>query len=184
MTIALIRHGQTPGNAQGRYIGSRMDEGLSEAGRAALTGRSAPKARRVFVSPMRRALETARLLYPLLEPEIVADFRECDFGEFEGKNYAELNGRSDYQAWIDSGGQLRFPGGESREEFVERCVRAWDALRPTLKEDCALIAHGGTIMAIMAHCARPQGDYYDFQVKNGEGFLLNEDGTYRKLTLL
>ncbi len=36
----------------------------------------------------------------------------------------------------------------------------------------------GTIMAIMEAMAFPRGDYYDFQVKNGSGYILNHDGTY------
>ena len=50
------------------------------------------------------------------------------------------------------------------------------------KEDCALIAHGGTIMAIMEAHARPQGNYFDFQTGNGEGFILREDGSYEPLS--
>lgn len=38
----------------------------------------------------------------------MADFRECDFGIFEGKNYEELKENRDYQRWLDSGGVLPF----------------------------------------------------------------------------
>ena len=128
MRLILIRHGQTRGNLERRYIGCRTDEPLCEAGVAALRTRTYPPAARVFASPMRRCLETAALIYPGVEPELVEDFRECDFGAFEGMNYAELNGRADYQAWIDSGGELPFPGGESRAAFAARCARACEAL--------------------------------------------------------
>ena len=47
--------------------------------------------------------------------------KECDFGDFENKNYKELSGNPDYQAWIDSGGALPFPGGEDPEGFRNRC---------------------------------------------------------------
>ena len=41
----------------------------------------------------------------------------------------------------------------------------------------AVVAHGGTIMSIMDRYARdengqPDGSYYDYQVKNGEGYEL------------
>ena len=182
MTFYLIRHGQTQGNIERRYIGCRTDEPLCEAGVAALRARSYPAVKRVFVSPMRRCLETAAIICPGIEPEIVGDFRECDFGAFEGMNYAELNGRADYQAWIDSGGELPFPGGESRAEFAGRCLRAFEALRARgLHEDCALVVHGGTVMAVMEKYARPAGGYFDFQVKCGAGFALEEDGRYAAL---
>ena len=182
MRWVLIRHGQTQGNLEHRYIGCRTDEPLCAAGREALRLRRYPEVSRMFASPMRRCIETAAILYPGMTPELVPDFRECDFGAFEGKNYAELNGRADYQAWIDSGGELPFPGGESRAAFAWRCARAFERLCvQSLQEDCALIVHGGTIMAIMERVAFPRGRYFDYQVKPGEGFLLNPGGTYQKL---
>lgn len=131
---------------------------------------------------MKRCIETARLLYPDIPIEIINSFRECDFGDFENKNYAELNGRADYQAWIDSGGEMRFPNGERRAEFALRCVQAFESLlHRGIRNDCAVIAHGGTIMAIMEKYARPAGGYYDFQVKNAAGYVLCADGSYETL---
>lgn len=178
----LIRHGQTQGNLERRYVGGRTDEPLCAQGRAALFLRTYPAAARVFVSPMKRCLQTAAILYPNVVPEQVDGLRECDFGAFENKAYAQLSGRADYQAWVDSGGEMPFPGGESRASFAARCVRAFDALRRReLHEDCALIVHGGTIMAIMEAFAVPRGSYFDFQVKNGEGYVLFDDGRYERL---
>ena len=48
---------------------------------------------------------------------------------------------------------------------------------------CALIGHGGTIMAIMERFAMPRRGYFDYQVGNGEGFVLNPDGTHEKLEI-
>ena len=180
MKWVLIRHGKTQGNLEGRYLGGRTDEPLCAQGAAELKEKRYPPVGRVFASPMKRCLETAALLYPGMKVEIIEDFRECDFGDFENKNYAELNGRADYQAWIDSNGEMPFPHGESRAAFARRCLRAFEAIR-SQTEDCALIAHGGTVMAIMEQYAHPAGSYYDFQAKNGAGFLLHEDGSYQPL---
>ena len=183
MRWVLIRHGQTQGNLEHRYIGCRTDEPLCAAGREALRLGRYPPASRVFASTMRRCIETAAILYPGIQAELVPDFRECDFGAFEGKHYTELSGRSDYQAWIKSGGALPFPGGESRAAFAARCVRAFERLRAQdFREDCALIVHGGTIMAIMEQ-AVPEGRYFDYQVGNGEGFVLSPDGTHERLRM-
>lgn len=182
MKWVLIRHGQTQGNLEHRYIGCRTDEPLCVQGIEKLKEKIYPVVHRVFVSPMKRCIETAHILYPDIPLEVVEDFRECDFGDFENKNYVELNGRADYQAWIDSNGEMPFPKGESRQEFAARCVKAFDELlKRNIQGDCAIIAHGGTIMAIMERCAVPKGNYYDFQVKNGEGYILGDDGTYAEL---
>ena len=179
MKWVLIRHGQTQGNLEQRYIGSGTDEPLCAKGKEALAASAYPAVRRVFASPMKRCIETARLIYPHIEPEIVEDFRECDFGAFENKSYAELSGRGDYQAWIDSGGEMPFPGGESRADFAARCVAAFEHL--DAQEDTALVVHGGTIMAIMASFAAPKGSYYNFQARNGEGYVLYPDGRYERI---
>ena len=179
MKWILIRHGLTPGNLERRYLGCRTDESLSSQGITELAAKRYPPVLRVFVSPMKRCSETAAILYPGVPVEVVEDFREYDFGDYENKTFAELNGRADYQMWIDSGGELPVPGGESRTAFAERCVHAFEELlNQNMPEDCAIVAHGGTIMAIMEKYARPAGDYFDFQVRNGDGYILRPDGSF------
>ena len=168
----LIRHGSTPGNRERRYIG-RTEEDLCEEGILALKGQEAPEVQRIYASPMRRCIQTAKILYPGRAQVKIEEFRECDFGSFEGKNYQDLSGDPVYQAWIDSGGTLGFPGGEEPGGFRRRCVEGFDKVLEDCRRDgietAALIVHGGTIMSIMEAYARPKGSYYDFQVGNGEG---------------
>ena len=112
----LYRHGKTKGNEEGRYLG-RTDESLSEEGKKALREKRMPPAEAVFSSPKKRCQETAALFFPGQCRIIVPDLRECDFGIFENKNWRELSGNPAYQKWIDSGGTLPFPGGESGRDF-------------------------------------------------------------------
>lgn len=176
MQIFLIRHGCTAGNLEHRYVGT-TDEGLTdEAGQTLLRESSRyPVPDIVFASPMRRCLETAGLLFPGMQPVCDEGLRECAFGEFEYRNYQELQTDERYQAWIDSGGTLAFPGGESRETFADRCCEAFEqavceAYRRGVK-NAAFVVHGGTIMAVMERFARPERGYFDWQVKNGCGFV-------------
>ena len=128
MKIVLIRHGATKGNLEKRYIG-RTDEDLCGEGIKKLKEYTCagiyPPAQAVFSSPMKRCLSTAECIYPVQTPQIVWNFRECDFGLFEGKNYKELTGNPQYQQWIDSNGTLPFPGGEALTDFKKRSVRAF-----------------------------------------------------------
>ena len=189
MKIILIRHGKTAGNLEGRYVG-RTDEPLCAAGREALVGRKVPRAEKLFVSPLARCRETAEILWPGRDQIVVPGLRECDFGDFEMKNYDELNGNADYQAWIDSNGTLPFPGGESQATFQARVCAAFEQVAEELLKEkadfaeksvpvAAFVVHGGTIMAVLSQFVVPKKGYFDWQVKNGEGFvadLANENG--------
>ena len=108
--IFLIRHGATPGNLEHRYIG-RTDESLSETGRREIERHCYPICDAVFCSPMRRCRETAELIHPARIPVEVADFRETDFGRFEGHTYQELQGDPAYRHWLRTEGTIPFPGG-------------------------------------------------------------------------
>ena len=187
--LILIRHGKTAGNLLGRYIGSRTDEPLCDEGREGLAGKQLPEVERLYVSPMKRCVETAELLWPEFDRkniQKVTDLRECDFGDFENKNYKELSGNGDYQAWIDSNGTLSFPNGESMDAFKSRCLEAfaqiaeevsgaeqeWIASGKTGIFRAGIVVHGGTIMAILEQYGYPKRAYFDYQVKNGCGYRL------------
>ena len=176
--LYFIRHGKTYGNTLGRYIGT-TDESLCSEGRQALKRFFYPQVEAVYASPMKRCLETADLLWP--EPPIrgFEKLRECDFGEFENKNYQELKDNPRYQAWVDSEGRMPFPGGERREDFQNRCCEGFiEVLEEIRKKGCkkaALVVHGGTIMSILAAYGEPKKAFYDWQVKNGMGWLAHWD---------
>ena len=177
MTVYFIRHAMTKGNLLKKYIG-RTDEILCDEGIAELKKHKYPHADIVFSSPMKRCIETARLIYPHISPITDNDLRECDFGSFEGKNYEELNGREDYQKWIDSGGTLPFPEGESREAFTDRCGNAFfRLLRGCCADTVVFVVHGGTIMSILSRLAVPSRDYYDLMCKNCCGYMCSFDKT-------
>lgn len=179
ITVTLIRHGETKSNAEHRYLGT-TDEALSERGRINLQKKkdagTYPVPGRLFVSPMLRCLETAAILFPDCQYECIPEWMEMKFGLFEGKNYEELNGNEAYQEWIDSGGILPFPEGESREEFKERVMRGFEKMLEFLREsktdfsktEIAAIVHGGTIMALCSSLFG--GEYFDYQLKCGEKY--------------
>lgn len=176
--LFLIRHGQTEGNKKKRYIGV-TDEPLCEEGKFLLRQMKYPASQSVYVSPMRRCVETAEILFPETRAYVIDELAECDFGDFENKNYKELTGNPDYQAWIESGGTLPFPGGESREEFCRRNLLGFrkvmtDCIRRDIS-NAALVVHGGTIMNIMEAYAVEKQPFYQWHVENGGGYTLDFD---------
>ncbi len=103
MEVILLRHGKTAGNLAGRYIG-RTDEPLCEAACRHLR-ESDPftVASHVLVSPLQRAVETARLLFPEAELTVCQDLREMDFGDFEGRTAEEMADDPVYEEWVRGG---------------------------------------------------------------------------------
>lgn len=179
ITLVLIRHGTTKANMEHRYLG-KTDEVLSKEGEMQLFEYKKmsffPNIDYLFSSPMKRCVQTAEILFPELKPVEIEEWKEMDFGVFEGKNYLELQGDKRYQEWIDSNGTLPFPEGESREEFISRCDKGFRSmigkLKPTKEEEhktVGIIVHGGTIMALLSKYAK--GNYFDYQVPNGKGFI-------------
>ncbi|MCI7351221.1 MAG: histidine phosphatase family protein [Ruminococcus sp.] len=177
MKIIFIRHGKTAGNLEKRYIGV-TDEPLCEEGVSELKSISYPDCDIVISSPMKRCLQTAEIIYPDKKIVVGENLKECDFGNFEGKNYIELSGNADYQRWIDSGGTLVFPNGEAPADFKKRCIAVFDKTVSEYAENTVLafVVHGGTIMSILEKYAYPKGGYYDFQVQNAHGYITEFDG--------
>lgn len=186
--LTLIRHGVTIGNKEHRYIG-RTDQELCEEGRKVLEEKKKqlPDVDIVFISPMLRCRESAEILYPGKEFIEIAEWTEMDFGQFEGKNYLELQENPAYRKWIDSNGTLPFPEGESREDFIERVGKGFSHMVQILQETenklyrVGAVVHGGTIMALLS--SLDGGEYFSYQVKNGAGYQCSypvmEDEKYR-----
>lgn len=182
MEVVIIRHGQTELNKENRYLG-RTDVPLAPEGRVAAEEKRKEIKEKcdyevVFSSPMIRCLETAKILAPDYEPIVIDELKEIDFGDFEGKNYIELSDNSDYQRYIDSGGTLPFPNGESREGFIERSVKGYNRCIQYMKDNNyergLIVLHGGSIMAIMSSITGQ--DYYSFRVPNISGYSICDTG--------
>lgn len=169
--IYMIRHAKTQGNFKRRYIG-KTDESLCEKGISELLkgGRKYTDVDIVFTSPMKRCIETADLIYQDKIKIQIPNLCECDFGIFENKTYEELKDNPDYQKWIDSGGKGDIPHGEDSGHFKKRCQMAFADILEKVYEDnidtAAIIAHGGTFMAILEEYAPEKQDFYYWQIEN------------------
>ncbi len=171
MRIWLIRHFQTQGNLERRYIG-RSDEPILQGQNVS---RSHCYPEQVISSPMLRCRQTANILFQR-EPDLICEeFREMDFGEFEGKNYEELKENPEYQKWLDSNGTIPFPEGEGQDRFLMRTRRGFETVMDRLIgqqcKEAAFVVHGGTIMAILSAYSKTEESFYHWQVSNGSGYV-------------
>lgn len=177
--IYLLRHGITDANVEGRYIGS-TDLDLNEQGVARLLELKAkyeyPGVGRIYTSPLKRCIQTSRLLYPEIMPVAVEELRECSFGVFENKTAAELEKLPEYRAWIDGEPDSLPQGAEDPQAFSRRVLAGFDRIiRDMMKDhmtDAAVITHAGVIQSFLVNCGMPKRDYMDWTVSDGEGYTL------------
>lgn len=179
--IYLIRHGLIEGNLKGQYIG-RTDAPLIPEGLAMLNAMREsyvyPEAEEYFTAPLLRCQQTMAALYPGVDPIVVPDLTECDFGIFEGKTPTELKDDPDYRTWTgDKGADFTPPGGENTNHFVARVCTAFNnVVRHMMtegKRDAVVCTHGGVIMAILATYGLPQQSMSTWNCLNGKGYCLS-----------
>ncbi|MBN1299565.1 MAG: alpha-ribazole phosphatase, partial [Actinobacteria bacterium] len=156
--LFLIRHGQTDGNAQGKYQGS-MDTELTENGirQAHLAKQylSNVNFSAIYSSPLKRTMDTAKILAKGTghEIKIEGNLRELNFGKWEGLKFEEINSlyKKDYQKWLSDPYNNPPTGGEC---FGELISRAKLAVRDIVSQNpdgssVAVITHGGLILALI-----------------------------------
>lgn len=174
MEIFLRRHSTTQSNLLRQYTGS-TDVPLCEEGIALAKRQPArPDVGLVYVSSLRRTAQTAHIFYPNAAQQAVPGLDEMSFGAFEGHSWEDMQYDAAYAAWVDSGGTAPCPGGESREGFTERCCAAFLAIlqKAGEEEELHIVAHGGTLMALMSEYGLPRRDYYDWLAPGCGGYRL------------
>ena len=179
--LHLIRHGLTEGNLQGLYLGSGTDSPLCSQGIERLEYLrdtfDYPWVEKLYVSPMKRTIHTAEIIYPDKDYTIVSDMRECNFGEFEGKTFTELMTKDpNFATWLDPKSNYCPVGGEASADFAQRVVMAMDEIFMDMMKngihDAAVVTHGGVIAMLLTILAFPRKPTSEWTSDNGCGFTL------------
>jgi probable phosphoglycerate mutase len=151
--LYLVRHGQSAGNAEGRF-GGHSPTPLSELGiqQAELTAQALAKENinAIYTSDLFRAVQTAEPLAKLLDLPIIktSAFRERNVGVLEGKTFDESKEEfpKDYYALVNRNVHHVITEGESYRHLLRR---ATSALREILNihrgERVAVFSHTGAI---------------------------------------
>ncbi len=154
--LILMRHGRTT-LANGVYCGSSdpalSHEGINETN-SAIKHIAAMAPAYVYTSDMRRALQTAKLVAPQMEPIILPSLREMDFGDFEGLHAGDIQRLMPkaWQSYMDDYKSFVFPNGEAVVDFLQRAVTAvTDIAASHTGERTLIVTHKGVIMAVLSH---------------------------------
>mgnify|MGYP006084740129 FL=1 len=151
--LYILRHGETIWNRQGRYQG-RKDSPLTQKGRQqAVRQRKLLNAietlpRKVFVSPLGRTVETARLAVTFVEHPILDDrLQELNFGKWEGATKQEISEQTNF-SFEDGSWYFKSPEGET---FAMISARALEFLNH-LDEPAVVVTHGVTSRVLRGLC--------------------------------
>jgi probable phosphoglycerate mutase len=146
-TVLLIRHGANPKVGKG-LTGwlpgvSLNEEGHRQAAALASFLSRAPISA-IYSSPLERALETAGPLARAKNLEIFCnpDFGEVHFGDWQGKEFTEIELDPQWSRFNNFRSGTRAPNGESMLETQARMMRGLFALAES---------HGGETVAVFSH---------------------------------
>lgn len=155
--IWLIRHAETEWSKAGKHTG-RTDIPLTDDGRAhaatlpeRLGGQTFDA---VFVSPLSRARETARLAGLGDQAQLRDELLEYDYGDYEGITTDEIRqDRPGWYLWRDG-----VPNGESPDDVGARADRILDEAA-SVGGNVALVAHGHVLRVIGARWTGEPASY-------------------------
>lgn len=151
--LYLIRHGQSAGNAAGRF-GGHSPTPLSELGaqQAEITGQALAKERiaAIYSSDLFRAVQTAEPLAKLVNLPIIKTpaFRERKVGVLEGLTFDESKAEfpKDYYALVNRNIHHVITGGESYRQLLRRATNGLgEVLNSHQGENIAIFSHTGAI---------------------------------------
>lgn len=181
-TLYLFRHGLTKGNYNAQYIG-HTDLPLTTDSIEELKSIKAkhhyPEVEAVFVSPLKRALQSADIMFPKNNKIVIDNFIEYNFGEFEGHTAKELENNQQFYDWLHGDIYSAPPFGESNAQFTQRICDSFEkVINGCVSEgmqNIAIVTHAGVIMTILACYGLPEAPMAHWQMDAGYGYKLRID---------
>ena len=177
--IVLVRHGETDGESSVRFHGS-TDVALAAEGREQMRAVAArlggERFDRLVSSPLRRAWQSAWIAGRGQPVTLEPDFREVDFGRWEGLTKDEIESSDPvlYRDWQGGSATFEYPGGEARAAFRERVERGLERLLGGGGRSALVVAHKGVIRAIEEKLTGEESDRD--QPELGGTVVLTRDG--------
>ena len=185
--ILSIRHGRTPHNASGRFVGI-TDSPLDAVGRAQATALHdrlrAREVDAVVASPLARAWATARR--PGVPVRLVPGLMEMDQGVFEGRPLRDvLSEHAGFFArWRQDPTGLVVPGGESLDGVRDRGLAALEAVARRAVPGSRVLAVSHQLVLSSVACTldgQPLARWSAYRCDHAGGWRLWFDGSRLRL---
>lgn len=174
LRIILVRHGEVIGNKNKEYCGwidhSLTKEGIKQAKDVALKLKD-EKIDKIYVSDLSRTKETAMYINKFHKKKLIEnqDFKEINFGIFEGKTYEKLqkDHKEELNLWQADWKNYRIPKGESLADMDNRVKKQINKIIKEDKGTVLIVSHSGVIRSILSHLIG-QGieDHWKYKVLN------------------
>ena len=181
-TLYLFRHGLTKGNYNAQYIGHTdlpLTTDSIEQLKSIKSKHHYPEVEAVFVSPLKRAVQSADIMFPKNNKIVIDNFIEYNFGEFEGHTADELKDNEAFKNWMHGDIYSAPPFGESNAQFTQRICEAFEkVINGCVAEgiqNIAIVSHAGVLMTILACYGLPEAPMAHWQMDAGYGFKLRID---------
>jgi len=170
MEVYLIRHGQSEANAAGVHSGwapvslTALGRDQARETAALIEGVSFD---RIIVSDLRRARQTAEIIFPGREFEFNSDIRELDTSPLAGRTVSALAEELG-EVYLNARRTFDYGplGCESQAAFLARVARFFHGMASLNCERAAIVAHAGVIRALGALAMDLPIDRFPLPVSN------------------
>lgn len=157
-TVVFVRHGETPLHVGSNRFCGDLDPELTTHGREqAASARETlrllmPEVDAAWTSPRQRAVQTAAIILPQADWQVMDDLRELSFGQWEGMSKEEAGAKTPaaYLAWERDAYLSGPPGGESGLDAKPRVDRIIDKIAASPAQNILVVSHITLLRLVLA----------------------------------
>lgn len=204
MKLVIIRHGETKFNRAMKnglkYCAgcintefADLNENGKEMAKKLSENDIVQKINRIYVSNLRRAIETVEISKPNFEYVITPELKERSLGDFEGKTKDEIMKISEYQKFYTDPKYIEFkdsftvkaPNGENYTEVLTRVMNFIENLKYDDNDIIGIYSHFCAIRCMFGGLLKinPKEKVFDLKIKNCEPYVFEGD-TIKNLKLV
>lgn len=201
MRIILIRHASTDHNFSGYIKDDNLDLPLSSGWRREIkntiycVNSDNIIANKIYISPSKRAAQTAKAIFKVCKFKVVEEFSEIDkgFEKFlvDNKNKKNLTVNEWEKIYNTEKGKKRmnfkYPSGITLNQYISKIINKFlEIVNKTGRDkNLVIVSHNGPIKAILTEVLGGHKElYYNIEIQNGKYTEINyEDGSFRLVCL-